>query len=340
MADLFSTNVLTGVVNSLQVPPSFLIDNFFPGTQTEQTEEIHFDVEQDVVGLAPFVSPLVEGKVMTNLGYTTKTFKPAYVKPKHVFSGNAPLKRWKGEPIGGNLDPMQRLQMQVTDHLTAHRNLINRRLELMAAQALQLGTVTVTGDQYPTAVIDYGRAPALSVALAGGNRWDQTTSAPLKDLQTWSELVLTNSGSAAVNVVMDTNSWKSFKEHASVVSRLTIQRSIGQAPTLTQNAITSYGGTRMGEIDGFNIWVYAGVYKDDTGTVTNMLTSGRVMVIGDIMGYKAFGAIQDEDAGFQAVPYYSKSWKTPDPGARYIMTQSAPLVVPYRPNAMVSATVL
>ena len=32
--DLFSTNVMTGVVNSLQTPPSFLVDRFFPADQT------------------------------------------------------------------------------------------------------------------------------------------------------------------------------------------------------------------------------------------------------------------------------------------------------------------
>src|SRR3972149_6549157 len=99
--DLFSTNVMTGVVNSLQTPPSFLLDTFFPAIQTEQSEEIHFDVETDVMGLAPFVSPVVEGKVMSDVGFTTKTFKPAYVKPKNVWDNSRPLKRYKGEQIGG-----------------------------------------------------------------------------------------------------------------------------------------------------------------------------------------------------------------------------------------------
>ena len=43
MADIFSTNVVNGVVASLIQPPSFLLDRFFPNMQTETTEEIHFD---------------------------------------------------------------------------------------------------------------------------------------------------------------------------------------------------------------------------------------------------------------------------------------------------------
>jgi len=59
-----------------------------------------------------------------------------------------------------------------------------------------------------------------------------------------------------------------------------------------------------------------------------------------IEGYRAFGAIRDEAAGFQAVPYYVKSWLEEDPAVRFIMMQSAPLVVPYRVDASLCATVL
>src|SRR3990167_6548 len=118
--DLFSTNVMTGVVNSLQAPPSFLVDRFFPAIQTEQPEEIHFDVENDVMGLAPFVSPVVEGRVMSDVGFTTKTFKPAYVKPKNVWDNSRPLKRYKGEQIGGRLGPTDRQRLIPAGYLLQH----------------------------------------------------------------------------------------------------------------------------------------------------------------------------------------------------------------------------
>ena len=47
-------------------------------------------------------------------------------------------------------------------------------------------------------------------------------------------------------------------------------------------------------------------------------------------------------AGNSAVepPDYVKSWIEPDPSVRFIMLQSAPLLVPYRPNASLKAKVL
>jgi len=336
--DLYSTNYLTGVVNSLQAPPSFLFDKYFTTEQTETSEEIHFDTESDVMGLAPFVSPVVEGKVMSNQGFTTSTFKPAYIKPKNVVDPGMALKRQKGEAIGGAYTPQQRLQMIVAATLANHRKLVARRLEWMAAKVLTTGKVTISGDQYQTREVDFKRL--ASHTFTASTLWSVSTANPLDDLQTWRDLILADSGSVAVDVVMEVGAWKAFRSNANVVKRLELQRRLGELPSLNQNAISGVGGALMGQVDGFNIWAYAGSYKDDSGAVQKMLPNGTVLMVGELGGVRAFGAIQDEEAGIQAIPYFSKSWVQPDPSRRFIMTQSAPLLVPYRTNASACATVL
>ncbi len=166
MADLYSSNVLTGTVNSLQAPPQFLIDTFFPAVQTENSEEIHFDVENDIMGLAPFVSPLVEGKVVEEQGFVTKTLKPAYVKPKTAVDPNRAIKRYMGEQIGGNLSPADRQRLILADLLGAQRKMILNRQEWMAASVLTTGKVTISGDLYKTVELDFGRDAALTSRLA------------------------------------------------------------------------------------------------------------------------------------------------------------------------------
>ena len=44
-------------------------------------------------------------------------------------------------------------------------------------------------------------------------------------------------------------------------------------------------------------------------------------------------------AGFQAVPFFAKTWNDEDPAVRYMLMQSAPLIVPYRVNASMCVTV-
>jgi hypothetical protein len=98
----------------------------------------------------------------------------------------------------------------------------------------------------------------------------------------------------------------------------------------------------MGTIDGFNVYVYSSWYVDPAdGNEKPILPVGTLMMLSPAMeGVRAYGAIRDEEAGLQPVPYYVKSWTEPDPSVRFLMMQSAPLLVPYRPNASFKAKVL
>lgn len=338
--NVFSTGVLTGVVNSLHVTPQFLLDKFFPTVQTETSEEIHFDVENDVMGLAPFVLPVVEGQLIAERGYVTKTFKPAYIKPKHAFEPQKALKRAIGEPLMGARSPEDRARQLVAEDLRVQRVIIERRLEWMASQVIRTGSVTISGDKYPTTVVSFSRDAALTVTVSGTAQWDDTAQDPLGNLETWANLVYQKSGSWPTDVIMDKDAWGHFRANEEVLAIIDRQRSAGSPPSLNENAPLYNGGRLAGTVMGFNIWVYVGYYKDDAGTMTPYLPSGTVLMLGDLMGVRAFGAIQDEEAGIQALPFFSKSWLVPDPGRRFIMTQSAPLVVPYRVNASLAATVL
>jgi hypothetical protein len=49
-----------------------------------------------------------------------------------------------------------------------------------------------------------------------------------------------------------------------------------------------------------------------------------IITSADLEGTRCYGAIKDEEAGFQAVPYFAKSWVEKDPAARMLLLQSAP----------------
>lgn len=339
MPDIYDLQVLNYVVNSLQIPPTFLMTTFFPTVITATEETISFDVASAVRKIAPFVSPLVEGKIVREQGFVTKSFKPAYIKMKTPLDAEGSLKRTIGEPITGNLTPQQRNMARVNNTLSAHRTMIEARMEVMASEILRTGAVTVVGDGYPETLVSYGRDAALSVTLSGGSRWGQTGISPLANLQTWASTVLQKSGSSARTVVLDLLAWNLFKEDANVQKRLEIQRPLSDRPSMRQDAVTMEGATYMGMIDNFEIWVYAGEYVNDAGQVTKILPDNTVLMVGQMEGIRHFGAIHDEEAGLQALPYFSKSWVEKDPSRRMVLTQSAPLLVPYRPNATLRATV-
>jgi hypothetical protein len=340
MADLFSTDVLNRVVASLLGDSQFLLDRYFGMSQTETTEEIHFDTMDGKRRISPFVSPLVEGQIVSTLGFKTATLKPAYIKDKRVFDMNRPMKRSPGEPIGGNLAPSDRQRALVARDMQDQLSMLNRRMEVMAGEVLATGKSTITGDKYPTVVVDFGRAAGNTITAA--TLWSVTTSNPLDDLQDWSQIMLQSTGVMATDVILTTDVWKVFRSNQAIKDRLTLQRTANTMPTMTQSAQINEGGIYMGTLDQFNIFVYAGWYVDPADGVEKPIIPATTCILTapQLEGVRAYGAIRDEAAGLQAVPYFVKSWTEEDPSVRFLMLQSAPLVFPTRPNASFKAKVL
>ncbi|MFQ5472676.1 MAG: major capsid protein [Dehalococcoidia bacterium] len=339
MPDLFSSDTLVGVIESLKRPQEFLLDLFFgTGDVNETSEEIHFDVRVGKRRISPFVSPLVEGKLVESLGHNTQTFKPAYVKDKRVFDPNRPLKRVAGERISGSLSPQQRIQSVLVSELQDQTEMLTRRKEVMAAEALRTGKITVVGDGFPTTVVDFLRTAGHTVTLSGASRWGQAGIVPIDDLETWMLTVLKASGAGVTDVVMDPDAWNFFINDTK--TQKAIDRNLQQVNTLQIAPMVDAGGVFRGMIGNTRVWTYQDWYVDSAGVEQKMLPANTVLLgSARIEGIKHHGAIRDEDAGYQAVEFWPKSWVQNDPSVRYLMMQSAPLVVPQRPDASFAAVV-
>ena len=325
--DQFSTAVLTGTINQLRPVTRHLLDLYFPIVQTETSEEIHFDLVKGDRRMAPFVAPVVAGQIMNDRGFETKTFKPAYVKPKFAWNPNRPFKRLPGEPLTGNLSPAQRQQKMLVQDLQTQQDMVRRRLEWMAAQALCTGSITVSGDQYATTVVNFGRTSSLTKVLTTTARWGEAGVDVLQNLKDWAQEVLVASGAYPRNVTMDSKAWTLFQKNDEVKERLKVLATASVQP-ISYNGVDVEDAVFMGSLDGFNFYVYAGTYEADNGVVTPFLPDYTVIMGGaGLQGAQAFGAIQDEESGLQAMPFFTKSWVEKDPGQRMLLTQSAPLVV-------------
>lgn len=338
--DIFSTDTLQSIVQDLRVPGAGFAAAYFTTTSQDESENIHFDIDNKPRRMAPFVSPLVAGKVVKSRGFQTSTFKPAYVKDKRVFSPTRAVKRAMGETIGGGQYSMeQRMQMLVVSDLQDQIEMIERRFEWMACKALIDGKVTIASPDYAAVEVDFGRNAAHTVVKTGGNLWSDSGVAPLDDLQDWSDTMVKNAGVAITEVTLDVATWKVFRKNADVKTRLDRYR--GNS-TLQPNAHQQEGRVFQGMVDNFAIYTYSGWYVDpDTNAETALMPAGTVVcTAGDaVEGVRHFGAILDHDM-LAAVPYFTKSWLEQDPSVRFLLMQSAPLLVPYRPNATLRASVL
>lgn len=334
--DAYSTSTLIGVIQSLIRPVSALLDKYFPTVVTFDTEAVDVDVVPGKRRLAPLVSPMVEGKVIESLGQRVNTIKPAYVKAKIPFNASRAIKRAVGERIGGGISGQARMDLALASDLEDLIGMVIRRKEVMASEALRLGKITLAGEKYPTTVVDFGRAAGNTIAdLLLTARWPDAASKPLRNLEAWSQVGLQASGANLVDVIMGTEAWTEFKEHASVEKRLLAINQAGTA--LDRIAQTSEGLVYKGTIDGFNIYVYAGWYIDpDSGVLTEIWPAKAVGLTSELIeGQQLHGAILDPRAGLQGLEFFPKQWYDEDPAALWTMVQSAPLVAPLRPDATV-----
>ncbi|MCF8004787.1 MAG: major capsid protein, partial [Chromatiaceae bacterium] len=263
---MYDTQSLARLVENIPRPTSFLLDSFFPFVQTSATEEIAFDIRDGARKVAPFVSPLVAGKVVTDQGFRTNTFSPAYIKIKSVIDSKRPLKRLAGETIGGGFHPGNRARDLLASLAMEHVDMLTRRLELMAAEALTAGTVTVSGDQYPTHVVDFGRKAEHSVNIStGAGDWAETTSTPANDLASWSMMILQACGQRPSAAVMGLAAYQALVAHEAVKERLETRRLEGTQLQGGPN-LAAPGASYMGSLDGLAIYVHVDWYVDpDTG---------------------------------------------------------------------------
>jgi hypothetical protein len=339
--NVLDTHTMMGVVQTLRPVEPYWLRLCFPQVQTFDTEYIDFDVVEGGRRLAPFVAPNVQGKVMSDLGYTTKRFKPAYVKPKYIVTPDRAFKRRAGEPYTGTLSPQARSNAVIADYLREDIDMHIRRRELMAFDAIATGSVTVTGDNYPTQTVTFGRASGHTVNLTGADRWSESTSEPLVDIDAWLVLIQRACGATVTRITMGVDAYQAFISHADVRDQLEIRRiadpmNLNLGPGNGQPA--QYKGT-LG--NGLEVWTYADIYENDDGDDVEVMDSRDVILTSPAVGgVQCFGAIMDADAGFVATEHWPKMWKENDPSAIILLTQSAPLMVPTRPNATLKARVL
>lgn len=340
--DTYSSATLLGVVRTLKPTQlNFWLSLCFPRVVTSTDKTIDFDTVTRSRRMAAFVAPTVAGVVQSSEGFSTKKFSPAYVKPKDIVDPDHLFKRMAGEAYGGTMSPEQRRAATIADLLGTQREMIERRWEWMAAQVVLNGSVVVAGDNYPTVTVDFGRAAGHTVTLGAGSRWGEAGIVPLDNIETWSETMFQASGYAPTVVVMGSSAWMTFRNSTDLAAKLDIRKG-----TSMLNIDIGPGSGEAVQYRGSDgareYWTYNDFYENAAGTATRMMDPRDVVLLNPagIDGVRCFGAILDPRAGYQALPIYSKNWIAEDPAAEYIMSQSAPLMVPGRPDATFRARVI
>jgi hypothetical protein len=346
--NIFDTIELVGVVPNLLLSQNWMIDNFFTNIVESTTEKVAIDVDVGKRRMAPFVSPLVAGKLVESRRMQTNEFTPAYIKDKRVPDLRKPIKRQLGERIGGSYTGAERAMLNIQNEMADQIDILNRRMEWMGCSALTSGTVTIRGEGFPETLVDFGRDPDLTITLTSTDVWPSTVAAgatntqPTDDIEEWQVLVLQKSGSVPTDIIFTNASWKRFKLDTTLKGAI-----IAPALTPTGNIINPGAQAQLGAVckgywGNFTLWLYNDWYIDDiTGEEMPMIPDGSVILTSKaLMGTRAFGMILDPKFNYGPMAYAPKTWIEEDPAQQVLLMQSAPIIIPSRVNAALCATVV
>jgi hypothetical protein len=294
---IFDTNVLVHVVQNLKAPSQFLTDLFFPNVVESNNEFVSIDVDVGLRRMSPFVSPLVEGKPVEGRKIQTNTFRPPYIKDLRTPDFRKPVLRAIGERIGGNLTPEERIQINLAFEMTDQVQMIDRRIEWMAAQACAFAQYTVAGDGVETSVLNFNRDPLLTVDISSGagtnNPWLTAPTGiyttPSQNIEVWSQLVLQKGGRAPTDIVFSTTAYNLFLIDNRVQQSVWYSRS-GDSKIEFGGTPPVQGAVYKGTWGGYNLWVYNDWYVDQVTNVswassatTITIPAGSTMVTGSTL---------------------------------------------------------
>jgi hypothetical protein len=205
--------------------------------------------------------------------------------------------RLPGETMYDGITPEERAAVLMQEDYSELDDQITRREELMAAQCLQKGIITVKGyiDDSATAVredtIDFDFDNV--VTLTSTERWNQSTSDKYATLEENVNLVR-QAGYNPTDIVMGANAKKLLLSDADFLDKYFDKTSAIFGMLNPQLKIDNGNGyAYLGHLNelGVDLWAYLAWYKDADGTVKPYIDDNRVLILPQNIGMCLYGAV-------------------------------------------------
>jgi hypothetical protein len=351
--ELWETNTFLGVMRDMEADPLYWLNWFQNEAETDATGYIDFEkMPIRSRKLAPFVMPLARGKSIYEDSGTAFRFKPAYVKLEDRIDPLMPLTRRVGidsnmSQMPVQLDPVRRLNLIRAAITQQHVDAIQRTWNYMACVALRDGKITLSGEDYPTTLIDFQRDADHTDTLGAGSRFGDSGVSIVDYFQkVLDKMTSATFGAVPARATMGGGVWavvrkdEEFLKHMDTNlsgGNITIERGLvpGAGEKTFKVGTMTIGGQSGQTIE---LWVDNSEFlHPETGVSTRYIGAHQILFTGSanaVNGYRAFGAIIDRSADWKPLPIFPKNWVTQgDVEVEYITHKSAPLMVPINPNA-------
>lgn len=257
--NLYEPRTLAEVVRTTPPVHTFFLDKYFTHIKTFSTKRVDLDIVKGDRRMAPFVHPLVGGKVMRNAGYATESYAPPLVNPLDVTTAEDALERLPGEDIYSGKTPEERAAQQLIEEYKKLNDAATRREEWMAVQAIMEGQIHVIGEGM-NEVIEFGFTNKVKLDTA--KQWGKSGATPLDNLGDWVDMVLVNGFANVDHAIMGKVALRKFLNDEGVQKLLDNRRiEMGLIhPKDLDGGVKYIGHLNDPDLD---IYTYNGVYLDD-----------------------------------------------------------------------------
>ena len=345
--DIYDTRAQLAAIDLLPPEYTFLHDMTVRDGGTVEDDKAIYDYRKGSRKMAPVVHAGTGGVLMEREGFQTREIGFCTIAPERVIEINQLYGRSFGERVLGQMTPAERARKMQTKDLLEMRAAIQRRREHMARQValtgkLEMFEYTNEGrSKKANLIADYGFTNNF-VPGADSANWDQVGAKIESDMQKMLDLAYAGLGFVEW-IIMAPDVANALLYNSDYVKRLDIRNvDIGDINAKYRGQGVRFVGHN---IDGVEMYSFAGTYVDDDGLQKPIIPSGKL-----IMGHKGMlieyhGPVtQVEKADGDPITYIKKEvplkYSSIESNSTKNRLTSRPTIVPENIDGWVVATVL
>lgn len=337
MADIFSTKRMLQMIEEGNLSNyAWLRDRYFANHATFDTKTVEFDlVGKGDRKIAPFVNPRVGGQAVDRQGFRTLSYEAPEVSPLTVTTAEDLMNRLPGENPYSTRSPAERAAEQLGKDLAKLDEIITRREEVMCAEALFSGKVTVKGIGYDEVVDYWKELGAEKPETTLTTKWDasSTTAKQIaKDLRDLRLAMIQSSGFTPTELVMGQKVCNTILDKLLDASMLDMRRvDVGKIdPQQLPQGVTYWGHLKDSGLDlySYDNWYY----DEETDTEVAMVPEDKALLaspnVRTTLAYGGCGLIGANDVTVVRGERIPDSWvQRASPAGRIVQIKSRPLPI-------------
>lgn len=340
--DIYALPTLLKVVGQIPRPSTFILDTFFQDGEAFETEWVEIQTFKGNKPIAPYVSELQPGKVITRTGITAEQYKPALIKPARPITAIDLKARSAGESLANPDSPETRARKLLARDIIELTDTITRRLVQQGSELMFTGKVTQIGEGV-SQVIDYDFTNVIT--LSGKDLWSNPDSDPIKFLAEQRKKIMDANAPTPNVILADYDAAVALMRHPKILE-LANNRGVDVGnidTTLLPDGVTYHG--RLRDV-GLDVYSYVGRYTNDEGKDVPFVPAGTIAMLSTrdkfTFHYGANVIMDPRTEQFVKVSgmIVPQSWVTVEPAQRWLQMLSRPLPVPSNVDGWAVAKVL